>query len=396
MKVGIVWENGVSKWMSQMFEPLTDIPGIDVNVFVGERNKFDVTDIKLKKHMLTHKEEILLGIMKLPTSAVRILKAPFKKMDFYFNALNKYLNGYDVIECYDSSRSLYTLAELKRQGKGFKLVVSYAENIPYRQVFDEKTNYIKHSTYKMIDHFIPWCDTVRKAMLLEGIPEEKITTVYPGLDQNLFKPMPKDNELIKKLGIGEDEFIILYVGKLTSWKGVHMLPYAAKILVTKGHKKFRFIIAGRGAQIDNLKKIIAEANVGKHFCFLGFIPYMDMGKLYNLADVFVCPSYPTMTWQEQFGMVLIEAMSCGKPIIGSATGSIPEVIGDGGIIFVPGNFFEFAEGISLLMNNKKFARELGEKGKKRVNTYFNAKKNAFQLYEVYKKVLGIQPHNYAY
>ncbi len=387
MRIGLVWENGVSKWMSQMFEPLMDIPSTDVNVFVGERNKYDVTDVKLKKHMLSHRDEILFGLAGLPASVARIAKAPFKRLDFYFNSLNNYLNDYDIIECHDSSRSLYTLAELKRRGKGFKLVVSYAENIPYRQVFHEKTNYIKHSTYEMVDHFIPWCDTIKNAMLLEGLPEERITTIYTGIDLDLFKPDLKDDGLIKELGIGKDDFIILYAGKITSWKGVHMLPYAAKVLAAKGYKKYRFLIAGRGAQMENLKKVIAEAGVGERFHFIGSMPYAHMKKLYNLADVFVCPSYPTMTWQEQFGMVLVEAMACGKPVVASASGSISEVIGDAGLSFVPGDFFEFTEKLEILINNRKLVKEIGEKGRKRVETCFDANKNVLKIYEVYQKVL---------
>ena len=390
MRVGIVWENGVSKWMSQMFEPLIDIPGTDVNVFVGERNKFDVTDVKLKKHMISHREEILLGLAGLPASLKRVVNAPYKKMYFYYNSLNKYLNDYDIIECADSSRSLYTLAELKRKGKGFKLIVSYAENIPYRQVFDEKTNHIKHSTYDMVDHFIPWCDTIKKTMLIEGVPEEKITTIYTGVDLNLFKPEPKDAALIKELGVNSDDFIILYVGKLTSWKGVHMLPYAAKVLTAKGYKRFRFLVTGRGTQMDNLKKIIKEADVERHFCFTGFMPYGKMRNLYNLSDVFVCPSYPTMIWQEQFGMVLVEAMACGKPVVASASGSIPEIVEDAGLTFVPGDFFEFAKKLALFMENRNLAHELGQKGRRRAEEHFDARKNALSIYEVYRKVLGVE------
>lgn len=388
MKIGIVWENGVSKWMSQMFEPLMDIPGSDVTVFVGQRNKFDVKEVKLQKQRLSHKEEIVLGLSALPGSLARVIKSPYKKMDFYFNSLNKYLRNYDLAECHDSSRSLYTLAELKRRGAKFKLVVSYAENIPYRQMFDAKSQYIKHSTYEIIDHFIPWCDTIKKTMLLEGVPEEKITTVYTGLDMQLFKPEPKDVGLLKEYGADEDDFVILYVGKLASWKGVHILPYAAKILAANGYKKFRFLIAGRGAQSENLKKIIAEAGVESHFSFAGFMPYQDMRRLYNLADLFVCPSYPTMTWQEQFGMVLAEAMACAKPIVASASGSIPEIVGDAGITCVPGDFFGFAEKIALFMDNRALAKELGQKGKRRAEEHFDAKKNALKIYEVYKKVRG--------
>lgn len=386
MRVGIVWENGVSKWMSQMFEPLKDIQGVDLTVFIGDRNKYDISEVKLKKKILTHREELLLGFSGLPYSLSRVIKAPFKRMDFYYNSLNRHLENYDMVECPDSSRSLYTLANLKGK-KGFKLIVSYAENIPYRQIFDEKTNYIKHSTYERINHFIPWCDTIKKVLMLEGVPEKKITTVYTGLDLNLFKPYEKGLELFKKYNIDKEDFIILYIGKLVSWKGVHMLPYAAKILLSNGYKKFSFLIAGGGAQMDNLKKVIAEANLERHFRFTGFIPYMEIYKLYNFSDLFVCPSYPTMTWQEQFGMVLVEAMACGKPIVASASGSIPEIIDDAGLTFTPGDFFGFAEKISLFMDKRELLNELGQKGRRRAENYFDARKNALRIYDVYKKVM---------
>ncbi|MEK7773534.1 MAG: glycosyltransferase, partial [Deltaproteobacteria bacterium] len=268
MKIGIVWENGVSKWMSQMFEPLMDIPGVDINVFVGERNKFDVKDVRLRKRNLTHREEILRGLYSLVSFSGHTGKKPYRRMHFYLNSLDKHLKGYDIVECHDSSRSLYTLSELKRR-KGFKLVVSYLENIPYRQVFDDKTNYIKKSTYEMVDHFIPWCDTIKDVLLLEGAPPEKVTRVYTGVDLSLFKPAPPDRGLLDEYDIRARGFTILYIGKLTSWKGVHMLAYAAKVLESKGYGDFRIVVAGRGAQLENLKKIISEAGVDEHFRFAG-------------------------------------------------------------------------------------------------------------------------------
>lgn len=388
MKIGIVWENGVSKWMSQMFEPVMEMPGAEVNVFVGDRNKFDVSGVKLGKIRLTHREEILLGIAGLPGTLRRAFNNPHKKMDFYINSLNKYLTGYDVVECHDSSRSLYTLSELKRRGKGFKLVVSYAENIPYRQVFDEKTNCIKHASYDMIDHFIPWCDSVKKAMLLEGVPEEKMTTVYTGLDLDLFRPEPKSPALLTELGLDEKDFIILYIGKLVSWKGVHILPYAAKALLAMGIKDFRVVIGGKGAQLDNLKRVIAEAGIKERFRFAGFMPYERMRSLYNISDVIVVPSLPTMTWQEQFGMVLVEAMACGRPVIGSKSGAIPEVIGDAGMTFTPGEYPELTDRLVHLMRNRGLAKTLGERARRRAEAEFDARKNAVKIYEVYKKTLN--------
>lgn len=387
MKVGIVWENGFAKWVSQMFEPLNDIGGVDVTAFVGQRNKFDTSRVLLKTRPLTHAGEMFLGLSSFPSSLRRALGAPYRKMDFYRYSLRKYLEGFDVVECPDSSRSLYTLSGLKKE-KGFKLVVSYAENIPYRQVFDEKTNCIKKAAFEMIDQFIPWCDTIKRTLLLEGVPEEKITTVYAGVDLNLFKPEPAKEGLRAGFGLKDSDFVALYAGKLVSWKGVHTLPYAAKILKERGFGNIRFLMAGRGAQLENLKRLISEAGVEDMFRFAGFMPYESVRDLYNLSDVLVLPSYPTMIWQEQFGMVLIEAMACGKPVVASTSGSIPEVVGDAGLGFIPGDFFGLSEKLALLMEDRRLLKELGEKARTRAIERFDAGKNALKIYEVYKKALA--------
>src|SRR3990167_8191789 len=112
-----------------------------------------------------------------------------------------------------------------------------------------------------------------------------------------------------------------------------------------------------------------------------------MPDVYRMADVFALPSYPTMIWQEQFGMVLVEAMACGKPVVASASGSIPEIVEDAGLTFVPGDFFEFAKKLALFMENRNLAHELGQKGRRRAEEHFDARKNALSIYEVYRKVL---------
>ncbi|MBI5888730.1 MAG: glycosyltransferase family 4 protein [Deltaproteobacteria bacterium] len=388
MKIGIVWDNGVSKWMAQMFEPLADINGADATLFVGEKNKHDVKDIKLKMQRLTHREEILLGAARPAESIGRLVGAPFKKMDFYYNSLGKYLEGMDVVESSEASRTLYTAACLKKRGMRFKLIMSCAENIPYRQVFDDKSIYVKRSCYGAVDHFIPWCDTIKKTMLLEGFPEEKITTVYTGLDTELFKPVDRDAALLREFDVPAGDMVILYVGKLATWKGVQMLPYAAKALLQRGYKAFTFLIAGKGAQFDNIQKIIKEAGIERHFRYAGFVPYMEMRRLYSSADIFVMPSFPTMLMQEQFGMVLVEAMACKVPPVASATGSIPEIVGDAGLTFIPGDFFGLADKIAFLMDNAALRKELGEKGRRRSLAHFDAKKNALKIYGIYEKALA--------
>jgi len=112
---------------------------------------------------------------------------------------------------------------------------------------------------------------------------------------------------------------------------------------------------------------------------LNFVSYDEMPQVYNMADVLALPSYPTMAWQEQFGMVLIEAMACGKPIITTMSGSIPEVVGDAGILIPSGDYFNLAENILRLMNDDSLRDALGKKALAMAGELYDAKKNSMHF-----------------
>ncbi|MEK7828848.1 MAG: glycosyltransferase family 4 protein, partial [Deltaproteobacteria bacterium] len=185
MKLGIVLDNKVNKWAIQRFEPLKDC--LDITVFVGERNDYDVKSIDLNKRQLTHAEEIILAIQEPLTAYKRIIKSPYKKMDFYYFSLKKYLKGMDMVYSCDISRSAYTLASLKDE-LGFKLILSWWENIPFRAVFDKKTAFHKRLVMDKVDLFLPFTKMAKEVLRLEGVPEEKIEVIYPGVDMERFKP----------------------------------------------------------------------------------------------------------------------------------------------------------------------------------------------------------------
>ncbi len=375
-KIAIVLDNKINRWALQRFEPLKDC--IDITVFVGERNDYDVKSIDLNKRQLTHAEEIILAIQEPLTAYKRIVKAPYKKMDFYYFSLKKYLKGFDAVYSCDVTRSAYTVASLKDE-LGFKLVLSWWENIPFRAVFDEKTAFHKRLVMDKVDLFLPFTKMAKEVLKLEDVPEEKIEVIYPGVDMERFKPGKKSEHLLTKNNIPVNSFVILYVGKIVSWKGVHNLVYAARILKQRGVKDFVVAVAGKGAQKENMEKLIKESGTEENFRFLDFVSYDEMPQVYNMADVFALPSYPTMTWQEQFGMVLIEAMACGKPIITTMSGSIPEVVGDAGILIPSGDYFQLAESILRLMNDNSLRDALGKKAMERAGGLYDASKNGMQF-----------------
>lgn len=375
-KIAIVLDNKINRWALQRFEPLkTDI---DITVFVGERNDYDVKSIDLNKRQLTHAEEILLAMKEPLTAYKRIIKAPYKKMDFYYFSLRKYLKGMDMVYSCDISRSAYTLASLKDE-LGFKLILSWWENIPFRVVFDEKTAFHKRLVMDKVDLFLPFTKMAKEVLKLEGVPEEKIEVIYPGVDMERFKPGKKPEHLLAKNNIPVNSFVILYVGKIVSWKGVHNLVYAARILKQRGVKDFVVAVAGKGAQKENMAKLIKASGTEDNFKFLDFVSYDDMPEVYRMADVFVLPSYPTMTWQEQFGMVLIEALASGKPVISTMSGGIPEVIGDAGILIPPGDYFKLAENIHKLIKDDNLRGALGRKAVERAGVLYDARKNGIQF-----------------
>lgn len=379
MKTAIVLDNKVNKWALQRFEPLKN--DFDITVFVGERNDYDVSSIDLKKKHLSHKEEIALAIKEPLTAFKRNFSAPYKRMDYYYFSLKKHIKDFDIVYSYDLYRSAYTLASLKKE-HGYKLVLAWWENIPFKLVFDDKSSFQKGLIMENVDLFLPFTQDAKDNLLMEGIPEEKVNVISPGVDIEKFSPGDRPRALMEKNRIPEGSFVILYVGKLVSWKGVHNLVYAAKILKDRGIKDFIFAVAGKGAQKDNMLKIIAESGTEGHFRFLDFIPYDRMPDIYRMADALVLPSYPTMTWQEQFGMVLAEAMASGTPVISTLSGSIPEVLRDAAMLIPPGDFVMLADNVIKLIETPDLREDLSSKARARAEKVFDANRISGELLDV--------------
>jgi len=379
LKIGIILDNKVNKWAIQRFEPLKD--KYDITVFVGERNDYDVSSIELEKVFLDHKKEIVLALRHPAEAYKRILKAPHKRMDFYYFSLQKYLKDMDVVYSCDLMRSAYTLTCLKEKFR-YKLILSWWENIPYRSVFDGKMDFYKKAVMDKIDLFLPFTQTAKTALQIEGVADDKLKVIYPGVDLERFSPREKPLSMMNKLNIPETSFVILYVGKLVSWKGVHNLIYAARILKRKGVKDFVFAVAGKGAQKDNMKKIMKDSGTEEFFRFLDFISYDEMPDVHRMADVLVLPSYPIISWQEQFGMVLAEAMASGTPVISTLSGSIPEVVGDSAMLIPPGDFMALANSIINLMEDGSLRENLAEKARERAEKVFDADRISEELADI--------------
>jgi len=146
-----------------------------------------------------------------------------------------------------------------------------------------------------------------------GLNSKNLEVYTYWVDQDRFRPQNKNEA--KKLCGWEGKFIVLFVGRLVPYKGVRLVADSA----TRLNKEIFIAIIGEGPLHDEIEQIAEKC---KNIIFVGRINNKDLVKYYNAADLFVAPSM----YEEGFGRVFLEALSCGTPVIGSNMGGIPEVI----------------------------------------------------------------------
>lgn len=203
---------------------------------------------------------------------------------------------------------------------------------------------------KYADHFIADSNYTKKDLAeCFNIPDEKITTVYLGVDRTIFYPM--DRETCRKMfGMKNGEVYLFSISSGDSWKNTGLLkklPYNNIIDIGYGRGKF------------------------------GFMTDEQITALYCASDAFLCPSKA-----EGFGLPALEAMTCGTPIIASDMTSLPEVVGDGGILVNPDDPAEWIGGIEkVLSNREKWSRRALKQSEK-----FSWEKCGWETVAVYQSM----------
>ncbi len=200
---------------------------------------------------------------------------------------------------------------------------------------------------------------VSRATIEVTVPKKlwgKCSVIYNGTDVNLFNPRVKPEGIEDELGL--EEGFVLTNCRLVPQKGVKHLVEAMKGVDA------RLVVFGRGPLKEELEKQAKKAGVNAAFVSQR-ITDEQLARLYSACSAFVLPS----VW-EPFGMVLTEAMSCGKPVVGTDAGGIPEVIGDAGLVVPKANPKKLRDAINCVLGDPKLARRFGRDGRKRVLSKF--------------------------
>ena len=198
--------------------------------------------------------------------------------------------------------------------------------------------------------------------------------IYPGLDLTRFKPQ-KIRKEVKQ---------ILFVGRLVPEKGIWLIFEAFKKLHSK-YPQIKLRFCGGGAEKEKLIQAINSHKL-QHAILVKSAAYQEMPDVYHSADIFILASQATKYWQEQFGMVLIEAMASGVPIVVTNTGAIPEVVSTAGII-VEDQVEKLVFGIEQLLRKFKQRQRISKIALKRVVRLFSASQASLRILGIYEKVL---------
>lgn len=225
-------------------------------------------------------------------------------------------------------------------------------------------------------------DNIRDYLEL-GAEADKIRLVPNGIDLGKFRHLPDSSRFEKKYEITGE--VVLFVGRLVKYKGVHyLLQIAPKIL--EEFPKTKFVIVGPDYGYKNeLLKLVTTLGLQKSVVFTGAISDSELLEAYAAANVLAFPSI-----HEGFGLVLLEAMACRKPIVTWKTSAMQYIVEDqeSGILVNPWNLEDFAQSIISLLSNKKLARDMGEKGKKTVEGKFEWKSVVDALEEAYQEAIA--------
>ncbi len=217
-----------------------------------------------------------------------------------------------------------------------------------------------------------------------GLPKENITVIPNGVDPWKFNAR-FDRDSFRKTFASPKEKIVLFVGRMVHEKGVGVLLEAANTVLRSVDAKFIFV--GEGYLKDTLAKKAFDYGVGSRVYFTGFLDDSTVKRLFRTADVCVVPSL-----YEPFGIVAIEAMAAGSPVVASDVGGLSEIVQHDitGLKVYPNDVNSLAWGILRILNDRKHAVTLARRAAERAKQVYDWDAIGRRTIEVYDRVLAEQ------
>jgi alpha-maltose-1-phosphate synthase len=378
--IAIVRGKFLNKYEMQFYEPL--VKEFSLTAFgslTPYHDRFTFPVVKLPSPM-----DVPEFPYKMP-----ILNRLFVDAHYLFGLEEKLLCGFDLVHTAETYFH-YTQQCLNAKRKGYvkKVIATVLENIPFNNegIWGRKS--FKKRSREELDHIIALTQKTKEALLAEGADPEKITVISHFVDTKRF--MPTRAARSRRNSPGRRDLTILFSGRLEEYKGVFDVLQAAHFLAQDSELAkyaLTYVFVGDGSQkgrmVDEEKRLGLSNNViHRH------VSYEDMPQEYDEADIFIAPSKPTVTYDEQYCTALLEAQACALPIVTTQTGGIPENIGNAGVLVSPGDVPGITKALKAYVLNPKLRENFGDKARKRAETVHDISIGASTLSALYKELLS--------
>jgi glycosyltransferase involved in cell wall biosynthesis len=378
IKVLIIDQMGILKSERKKYEELSRFDDLDIVVIVPKNWRFNYRQFFF--------EAGYNGKYKLISTPVAFLG--YGHRSFYLGPIIKILKNYqpDIIHLFQEPYSFFA-AQIVFFRNLFlpktKILFITWQNMNYENYpffFSKLYSFIENYTYKNASCATPITQGAKEILLKRGF-KGKCHVLNWGIDLDLFN---KRNplKLKKKLNI-ENKYMVGFIGRFVEEKGISDLLKAVSLL----ESDINALLVGNGPIKSKLNKLSLELGLQDRVIFIDSVSNSEISSYINCMNILVLPSRESDIWKEQLGKVLLEAMACEIPVIGSDSGEIPNVIGDSGLIFEAGNYVDLKYKIESIKNGKINSEELTQKAMKRVATIYSWNRIAKNLHTLYRDLM---------
>jgi len=249
----------------------------------------------------------------------------------------------------------------------------------------ESAHYYSHidQAVRSADHIVAVSESTKlDAMSLLGVPEDRVTVIHEAINPR-FRPIDDATALeATRMKYGLPKRFVLFVGTIEPRKNLTTLLRAIRRIVDQHDPGVGLAVAGQwGWLYDDVVETHRQLRLEGIVHFLGHVPFCHLLNLYNAAAVLAYPSH-----YEGFGLPPLEAMACGTPVVASGTSSMPEVIGDAGLLIDQDNDEELAHALWRVLSDPDLCASLVRRGFERVKD-FSERRMAESTLELYRTVL---------
>ncbi len=295
---------------------------------------------------------------------------------------------FDILHIHD-----FQLLPLRSMLKDIDVPVLFTWHIPFTMEIPSNWRKFIIKYMNSYDRVVLSTDEYVRSAVESGLRKKRAIKINPFIDFSECR-YDGENDVRERYGIGNN-FMILCVSRMDPRKGQEFLIQAMQN-ICKNHDNVKCVFVGngsfsqelmkkeRGGFRDKLEALAKELGIGKNIIFTGHVADNDLYKFYDASDVVVQPSL-----HEGFGLTITEAMSFGKPVVGSNVGGIPEQIVDGknGFLFAKGDSSELAAKLEAIISDDSMRRVFGENGKKIAAERFSVEKGYEEHVKLYANVL---------